>query len=88
VDDQEKGRMVAVARELPNAGYALEVDGCPKTEFETKEGAWTGAEQQKKLPLRCSNWSAKRKTCRAAWNSATEPSFDGSKRLPPVVRGG
>jgi hypothetical protein len=48
VDDQEKGRMVAVARELPNAGYALEVDGCPKTEFETKEGAWTGAEQLKK----------------------------------------
>jgi hypothetical protein len=51
VDDQEKGRMVAVARELPNAGYALEVDGCPKTEFETKEGAWTGAEQLKKLPF-------------------------------------
>jgi hypothetical protein len=50
--------MVAVARELPNAGYALEVDGCPKTEFETKEGAWTGAEQLKKasfalLELEC-----------------------------------
>jgi hypothetical protein len=38
-DDQEKGRMVAVTRELPTTGYALEVDGRLKTEFETKEGA-------------------------------------------------
>ena len=48
VDDQGKGRMVVVARELPNKGYALEVDGRLKTEFETKEGAWTGAEELKK----------------------------------------
>jgi hypothetical protein len=40
--------MVAVARELPNTGYALEVDGRLKTECETKEGAWTGAEEPKK----------------------------------------
>jgi hypothetical protein len=38
--------MVVVARELPNTGYAL--DGRLKTEFETKEGAWTGAEELKK----------------------------------------
>src|SRR5258708_10637094 len=33
--------MVAVASELPTTGYALEVDGRLKTEFETKERAWT-----------------------------------------------
>ena len=48
VDDQEKGRMVAVTRKLPTTGYALEVDGRLRTEFETKEGAWTGAEELKK----------------------------------------
>ena len=32
--------MVAVANKLPTTGYALEVDGRLKTEFETKEGAW------------------------------------------------
>jgi hypothetical protein len=40
--------MVAVARKLPSVGYALEVDGRLKTEFETKEGAWAGAEELKK----------------------------------------
>ena len=30
--------MVAVVRELPTPGYALEVDGRLKTEFETREG--------------------------------------------------
>jgi hypothetical protein len=40
--------MVAVARELPDTGYALEVDGRLKTEFETKEGACTGAEELKR----------------------------------------
>jgi hypothetical protein len=40
--------MVAVTRELPNTGYALEVDGRLKTEFETKEGARTGAQELKK----------------------------------------
>jgi len=48
-----EGRMAAVARELPTTGYALEVDGRLKTEFETKEGAWTGAEELKKA-FRCS----------------------------------
>jgi hypothetical protein len=38
VDDQKKGRMVAVARELPSTGYTLEVDGRLNTEFETKAG--------------------------------------------------
>ena len=37
VDSQEKGRMVSGARELPTTGYALEVDGRLKTQFETKE---------------------------------------------------
>jgi predicted Holliday junction resolvase-like endonuclease len=40
--------MVAVVCELPTTGYALEVDGRLKTEFETKEGAWKGAEELKK----------------------------------------
>ena len=31
VDDQEKGRMVAVPGELPNTGYALEVHGSNET---------------------------------------------------------
>ena len=49
--------MVAVARELPNTGYALEVDGRLKTEFETKEGAWTGAEELKKASRCCGSKS-------------------------------
>ena len=40
--------MVAVVRELPTTGYALEVDGRLKTEFETREGARSGAEELKK----------------------------------------
>jgi hypothetical protein len=64
VDDQEKGRMVAVARELPDTGYALEVDGRLKTEFETKEGACTGAEELKRrFPmLRVKIYDAETKT--------------------------
>jgi hypothetical protein len=56
--------MVAVARELPNTGYALEVDGRLKTEFETKEGAWTGAhELKKRFPmLRVKIYDAERRT--------------------------
>jgi len=56
--------MAAVARELPIEGYALEVDGRLKTEFETKEGAWTGAEELKKrFPmLRVKVYDAKTKT--------------------------
>jgi hypothetical protein len=40
--------MVAIARELPATGYALEVDGRLKTEFATREGARSGAEELKK----------------------------------------
>jgi hypothetical protein len=56
--------MAAVARELPIEGYAREVDGRLKTEFETKEGAWTGAEELKKrFPmLRVKVYDAKTKT--------------------------
>jgi len=39
VDNREKYRMGAVVSGLPTMGYALEVDGRLKTEFETKEGA-------------------------------------------------
>lgn len=56
--------MAAVALELPSAGYALEVDGRLKIEFETKEGAWTGAEELKKrFPmLRVKVYDAETKT--------------------------
>jgi len=40
--------MVAVSRELPASGYALEVDGRLKAEFATRDGAKTGAEELKK----------------------------------------
>ena len=44
--------MVAVSRELPASGYALEVDGRLKAEFATRDGAKTGAEELKKrLPM-------------------------------------
>jgi hypothetical protein len=64
VGDQEKDGMVTVVREPPNTGYALEVDGRLKTEFETKEGAWTGAEELKKrFPmLRVKIYDAETKT--------------------------
>ena len=45
---REKKRMVATARELPASGYALEVDGRMKTEFQTRDGARAGAEELKK----------------------------------------
>ena len=56
--------MVAVACELPNTGDALEVDGRLKIEFETKGGAWTGAEELKKrFPmLRVKVYDAETKT--------------------------
>ena len=56
--------MAAVARELPTTGYALEVDGRLKTEFETKAGAWTGAmELKKRFPtLRVKVYDAETKT--------------------------
>jgi hypothetical protein len=38
--------------EPPNAGYALEVDGRIKTEFQTKEGAKKGAiELKSRFPM-------------------------------------
>jgi hypothetical protein len=40
--------MVAAVRELPAAGYALEVDGRMKTEFKTKDGARIGAQELKR----------------------------------------
>ena len=40
--------MVAAPRELPASGYALEVDGRLKAEFETKDRARAGAEELKK----------------------------------------
>jgi len=56
--------MVTAARELPTTGYALEVDGRLKIEFETKEGARTGAEELKKrFPmLRVKVYDAETKT--------------------------
>ena len=42
----------AQTNELPNAGYALEVDGRIKTEFQTKEGAKKGAvELKSRFPM-------------------------------------
>jgi hypothetical protein len=40
--------MVAAARKLPASGYAIEVDGLPKAEFATRDGAWAGGEELKK----------------------------------------
>ena len=34
--------------ELPKSGFALEIDGCLKTEFSTKEGAEHGAVELKR----------------------------------------
>lgn len=44
----EGNDMVAAARELPASGYALEVDGRLKAEFETKDGARAGAQELKR----------------------------------------
>ena len=40
--------MVAVARDVPASGYALEVDGRLKAEFATRDGAKAGAKELKK----------------------------------------
>ena len=40
--------MVAATRKLPVSGYAIEVDGRLKAEFETRDGAWAGGEELKK----------------------------------------
>ncbi|MGY8681248.1 hypothetical protein Q2941_26155 [Bradyrhizobium sp. UFLA05-153] len=39
--------MVAATPKLPASGYALEVDGQLKTEFATKDGAWSAAKELK-----------------------------------------
>jgi hypothetical protein len=56
--------MVAAARELPTFGYALEVDGRMKAEFQTKDGARAGAvELKKRFPmLRVNIYDAETKT--------------------------
>lgn len=44
--------MVAAPRELPVASYALEVDGRPRAEFATGDGAKAGgAELKKRFPM-------------------------------------
>jgi hypothetical protein len=40
--------MLSAARELPTAGFALEVDGRPKAEFATRDGARAGGEKLKR----------------------------------------
>jgi hypothetical protein len=40
--------MVATASELPDQGYALEVDGRMKTQFATRDGAKAGGQELKK----------------------------------------
>jgi hypothetical protein len=40
--------MVATAHELPDQGYALEVDGRMKAEFATKDGAKAGGQELKR----------------------------------------
>jgi hypothetical protein len=40
--------MVGTARELPDQGYALEVDGRLKAEFATRDGAKSGGQELKK----------------------------------------
>jgi hypothetical protein len=46
--------MVATVPILPTSGYALEVDGRLKTEFATRDGAWSGGQELKKrFPMLC-----------------------------------
>jgi hypothetical protein len=56
--------MVAAVLELPASGYVLEVDGCMKTAFQTRDGARAGAQELKKrLPmLRVRIYDAETKT--------------------------
>ena len=51
VVDRPKARrieMVGTAHELPDQGYALEVDGRMKAEFATRDGAKAGGEELKR----------------------------------------
>ena len=45
---RDGGEMVAATRKLPVSGYAIEVDGRLKAEFETRDGARAGGEELKK----------------------------------------
>ena len=40
--------MVGAAHELPDSGYALEIDGRMKAEFATRDGAKAGGEELKR----------------------------------------
>jgi hypothetical protein len=40
--------MVGISHELPDQGYALEVDGRMKAEFATRDGAKAGGEELKR----------------------------------------
>lgn len=40
--------MAAAKPELPASGYAIEVDGRPKAEFATRDGAKAGGEELKR----------------------------------------
>ena len=44
----KENEMVAPPRDLPATGYALEVDGRLKAEFETEDGARAGAQELKR----------------------------------------
>jgi hypothetical protein len=57
--------MVGTARELPDRGYALEVDGRMKAEFATRDGAKSGGEELKRrFPmLQVRIYDAQTKTC-------------------------
>ncbi len=56
--------MVIAARELPDQGYALEVDGRMKAEFATRDGARAGGrELKRRFPmLRVRIYDAQSKT--------------------------
>ncbi len=56
--------MVTAARELPDQGYALEVDGRMKAEFATRDGARAGGrELKRRFPmLRVRIYDAQSKT--------------------------
>jgi len=56
--------MARIAHELPDQGYALEVDGRMKAEFATRDGAKAGGEELKKRfpTLRVRVYDAQTKT--------------------------
>jgi hypothetical protein len=66
------GRRFSVFRRLGNPGRGV---------YRIARQAWSIRKrgdpmQRSAFPLRCSKWSAKRKTSRAAWSRATEPAFE------------